>query len=253
MAVEKGALYIVGTPIGNLSDISERAKYTLANVDLIAAEDTRNTGLLLSKLGIKARLVAYHEHNEAAKSVEIVGRLQSGESCALVSDAGMPCISDPGAVLVRDCRSSGVPVYAVPGACAVTAALALSGFPTSQYVFEGFLPLEKAKRRSRLERLTALPHVLVFYEAPHKLIRTLGDLLGAFGDRKTALCREITKLYEQVENGLLSELIAVYDGKSPKGEYVIVVEGASKPPKKIKKNKYAKEEQFAEGGLCPHS
>jgi 16S rRNA (cytidine1402-2'-O)-methyltransferase len=198
--------------------------------------------LLLAKLEIRNRLVSYHEHNIAAKTDEIAARIAAGESCAIISDAGMPCISDPGEVLVRKCREIGVPVYAVPGACAATAALAVSGLPTSRFVFEGFLPAESAaKRRARLEALSGLPHTLIFYEAPHKLKRTLSDLLEVFGDRRAALCRELTKLYEEAEQGTLSELAD--SGKTPRGEYVIIVEGAPKPPPRIKINKYKKEKE----------
>jgi 16S rRNA (cytidine1402-2'-O)-methyltransferase len=235
--VKANSLYVVGTPIGNLGDISERAIAVLGSVDFIAAEDTRNSGVLLARLGIKAKLTSYHEHNIAAKTGEIVARLQAGESAAIITDAGMPCISDPGEVLVNECRESGAEVYAVPGPCAVTAALAVSGLPTARYLFEGFLPPNK--RAARLEALKDLPHTLVFYESPHRLKKTLSDLLAAFGDRRAALCRELTKLYEEVLRGTLAELAAA--DKTPRGEYVIVVSGAPKPPKRTKINKYAKE------------
>ncbi|MCL1831832.1 MAG: 16S rRNA (cytidine(1402)-2'-O)-methyltransferase [Oscillospiraceae bacterium] len=239
--MEVNGLYVVGTPIGNLGDISARAVHVLSSVDFIAAEDTRVTGLLLSKV-CESRagvLVSYHEHNVAAKTDELVRRIQGGESCAIVTDAGMPCISDPGEVLVRRCREVGVAVYAVPGACAVTTALAVSGMSAVRYTFEGFLPPNK--RAARLEPLKCLPHTLVFYEAPHKLKRTLADLREHLGDRRVALCRELTKLYEEVELGALSEVIARYESKTPRGEYVIIVEGAAKPPKRVKVNKYPKE------------
>jgi 16S rRNA (cytidine1402-2'-O)-methyltransferase len=241
MEVKQGVLYVVGTPIGNMADVSERAVYTLKNVDFVAAEDTRTTGLFLSKLGIKNKLTSYHEHNIATKTSEVIERLQGGESCALVTDAGMPCISDPGEVLVRQCRENGVEVCVVPGACAVTSALAVSGFPATRFTFEGFLP--PSKRKSRLEPLKDLPHTLIFYESPHKLRKTLEDLYSVLGDRKTALCRELTKLYEEVQIGSLSEFIMPGRVLPPKGEYVIIVEGVSKPPKRTKINKYAQKKE----------
>ncbi|MCL1881324.1 MAG: 16S rRNA (cytidine(1402)-2'-O)-methyltransferase [Oscillospiraceae bacterium] len=241
--LKHGALYVVGTPIGNLSDISDRACDVLKKVDFIVAEDTRNSGRLLSKLEIEngARLTSYHEHNVKAKTGIIVERIKTGESCAIITDAGMPCISDPGEVLVRNCRKSDIPVYVVPGACAVTAALAVSGLSTSRYIFEGFLPSNESetKRRSRLEILKELPHTLVFYESPHKLIKTLVTMQNVFGERKVALCRELTKLYEEVLWGTFAELLSLYESKSPRGEYVMVIEGAAKPPKRTKINKYA--------------
>jgi len=237
MEVKSGCLYVVGTPIGNLSDISERAVHTLKNVNFIAAEDTRVTGLLLMKLNLKKPMTSYHEHNVNAKNSQIIGRLEKGESCAIVTDAGMPCISDPGEELVRLCCDNNIPVYVVPGACALTAALAVSGLSASRFTFEGFLPV--SKRTARLDSLKELPHTLIFYEAPHKLKKTLTDLLTHLGDRKIALCRELTKLYEEVERGTVSDILEIYAEKAPRGEYVIVIEGAPKPPKRIKVNKYA--------------
>jgi 16S rRNA (cytidine1402-2'-O)-methyltransferase len=235
--VKQGCLYVVGTPIGNLSDISERAMHTLENVDFIAAEDTRNTGILLSKLNIKNKQTAYHEHNARSKGEHIIERMKSGESCAIVTDAGMPCISDPGEDLVRLCYENDVPVYVVPGPCAVTSALAVSGLSSTRFCFEGFLPVRK--RVAYLEALKTLRHTLVFYEAPHKLSSTLDDLLNVLGDRRISVCRELTKIYEEVLRGTISEMIEYYNEKSPKGEYVLVIEGVPKPPKKIKVNKYA--------------
>jgi len=237
MEIKQGCLYVVATPIGNLSDISKRAIHTLQGVDFIAAEDTRNTGLLLSKLDIKAKQTSYHEHNARQKGEEIVRRLRGGESCAIVTDAGMPCISDPGEDLVRLCYENDVAVYVVPGACALTAAVSVSGLCTRRFCFEGFLPLKK--RKAYLDSLKDAPHTLVFYEAPHKLRTTLSDLMEHLGNRNVAVCRELTKLYEEVQRGRLSDMIALYEEKNPKGEYVLVVEGAPKPPPKIKTNKYA--------------
>ena len=240
MEIKSGCLYVVATPIGNLGDISKRAEYTLENVDFIAAEDTRVTGLLLSKLEIKSKLTSHHEHNTVKKSEEIIERLQKGESCAIVTDAGMPCISDPGERLVKLCYDNAVPVYVVPGACALTAALAISGLDTSRFCFEGFLSVTKKQRVAALSALKEMPHTLIFYEAPHKLKTTLADLLLHLGDRKIALCRELTKVYEEVLRGSVSDMIQYYEEKSPKGEYVIVVEGAEKPLKIPKVNKYEK-------------
>ncbi|MCL1867084.1 MAG: 16S rRNA (cytidine(1402)-2'-O)-methyltransferase [Oscillospiraceae bacterium] len=239
MEVKKGCLYLVGTPIGNLSDITERAVFTLENADFIAAEDTRVTGLLLSKIcGVKKPLTSFHEFNASQKGKEITEKLTQGESCALVTDAGMPCISDPGESLVRLCYESGIPVYVVPGASAVTAALAVSGLDTGRFVFEGFLPSGKKQRSVLLDSLKDERRTLVFYESPHRLRATLSDLHAILGDRQIAVCRELTKLYEQVLRGALSEIIAVCGEKEPRGEYVLVVSGASPPPKRQKVNKY---------------
>ena len=238
MEVKQGALYVVGTPIGNLSDMSERGIHTLESVDFIAAEDTRVTGNLLSKLNIKNKMISCREHNIVSKSIEIVERLKSGESCALVTDAGMPCISDPGEVLVRTCAENGIPVYVIPGACALTSALAVSGLDCSRFSFEGFISVNKKQRTKHLTSLKDSRYTLIFYEAPHKLRRTLADLLDVLGDRRIALCRELTKLYEEVLRGNISQMIELYEEKSPKGEYVLVVEGMPPPPKKPKINKY---------------
>ncbi|MCL1903199.1 MAG: 16S rRNA (cytidine(1402)-2'-O)-methyltransferase [Oscillospiraceae bacterium] len=226
MEVKKGCLYIVGTPIGNISDISERAVYTLKNVDFIAAEDTRNSGQLLSRLGIKNKFTSYHEHNTASKNDDIVKRIKGGDACAIVTDAGMPCISDPGESLVRLCGENDISVFVVPGACALTAALAVSGLDTRRFCFEGFLSTVKKQRTNHLNSLKKSQYTLIFYEAPHKLKNTLNDLLSFLGDRRIAVCRELTKLYEEVLRGKISDIITVYEEKQPKGEYVLVVEGA---------------------------
>ncbi|MCL1824280.1 MAG: 16S rRNA (cytidine(1402)-2'-O)-methyltransferase [Oscillospiraceae bacterium] len=223
MEVKQGCLYVVGTPIGNLSDISERAVETLKNVDFIAAEDTRVSGILLSRLGLKKKFTSCHAHNIVSKSGEIIKRLKSGDSCAVVTDAGMPCISDPGEFLVRLCGENDIPVYVVPGACALTAALAVSGLDTRRFSFEGFLSVVKKQRTTHLESLKNSPYTLIFYEAPHKLRNTLADLRTFLGDRRIAVCRELTKLYEEVLRGRISDMIALYEEKSPKGEYVLVV------------------------------
>jgi len=224
-----GKLYLVGTPIGNLSDFSPRARQTLEAVDFIAAEDTRVTLKLLSYFGIRKPLVSYYEHNRQESGEKILSRLLAGESCALVTDAGMPAISDPGEDLVRRCAQTGIPVESVPGPSAVITALACSGLPTQRFCFEGFLSVSG---RSRMEHLRAVKderRTLVFYEAPHKLLRTLEDLLSALGDREVALCRELTKLHEEVLRTTLSAAVAHYRETPPKGEFVLVIRGAPEP------------------------
>ena len=224
-AIVGGTLYLVATPIGNLADLSERAVKTLSEVDFVAAEDTRNSGKLLSCFGISKPLVSYYEHNKKEKGEVIVSRLLAGESCALVTDAGTPAISDPGEDLVRLCAERGVAVTSVPGACAAVNALALSGLATGKFVFEGFLPVPKAERRERLEELSGEKRTMILYEAPHKLRTTLADLKEAFGDRKIALCRELTKLNEEILRTTLDGAIAHYEEREPRGEYVLILEG----------------------------
>ena len=226
MIFEKGTLYIVGTPIGNLSDLSPRAAEVFENVDFIAAEDTRVTLKLLNSLGIKKTLVSCYEHNEAARSGEIISRLKSGETCALVSDAGMPLISDPGAEIVALCDKEDIPVRVVPGPTAVISALALSGLDTGRFAFEGFLSVNKKSRRDHLDEVKNDKRTLVFYEAPHKLCRTLADMLEVFGDRRVSVSRELTKLHEETLHLTLSEACAHFETNPPKGEFVLVVEGA---------------------------
>ena len=223
--VDGGTLYLVSTPIGNLADISERALKVLAEVDFVAAEDTRNTLVLLNRFDIKKELVSYYEHNKRQRGELICDRLQSGESCALVTDAGTPAISDPGEDLVRLCAERDIPVTAVPGCCAAVDALALSGLFTGRFAFEGFLPSNTRERRERLEEVKNDRRTLIFYEAPHKLRKTLGDLYEALGDRKIALCRELTKLNEEICRTCISDAIALYNDRSPRGEYVLVVSG----------------------------
>ena len=208
---EGGALYLVATPIGNLADITERAKKVLSEVDFVAAEDTRNTAKLLSCYDIKNELVSYHEHNKRESGERIVARLLSGESCALVTDAGLPAISDPGEDLVRLARESGVVVHIIPGACAAVSALALSGLSTRRFAFEGFLPAKSSERRARLEEVASEARTLIFYEAPHKLVDTLKDMAAIFGEaRKISLCRELTKLNEEVIATTLGEAVRYY-------------------------------------------
>ena len=225
-----GKLYVVGSPIGNLGDFSPRAVETLKTVDFICAEDTRVTNLLLTKFGIKKPMISYHEHNARQRGQEILPRLLEGESCAVVTDAGMPCISDPGEELVKLCAEHGIEVVAVPGATAAMTALAVSGLPTKRFCFEGFLSVTKRIRREHLEQLKALPQTLIFYEAPHKLKNTLNDLLEVLGDRRISLCREMTKLHEEVQRGTIAEMVKLYGEREPRGEYVLVVEGAGESP-----------------------
>ena len=220
-------LYLVGTPIGNLADISERAKKVLSEVDFVAAEDTRNSMRLLSAYGIKKELVSYFEHNKRQSGERIVERLLSGESCALITDAGMPAISDPGEDIVRLCAEAGLCVSVIPGASAAVSALALSALSTARFAFEGFLPAKSGDRKKRLSALVTEERTMIFYEAPHKLCRTLLDMKEAFGeDRKISLCRELTKLNEEVERLTLTEAVKRYEEKEPRGEYVLVLEGA---------------------------
>ena len=223
-----GTLYLVPTPIGNLGDISRRCAETLAAADFIAAEDTRVSLKLLNHLEIKKPLVSYHEHNKQDSGPRILERLLAGESCALVTDAGCPAISDPGEDLVRLCAEAGVPVCALPGPCAAVTALSVSALPTGRFVFEGFLPAQKKERRERLERLQNEERTMIFYEAPHHLRATLDDLLAAFGpERPVSLCRELTKLHEEVLRLSLGQAVARYAEDEPRGEYVLVLGGAA--------------------------
>lgn len=224
--VEGSTLYLVGTPIGNLADITERAKKVLSEVDFIAAEDTRNSIKLLTCYGIRAELVSYHEHNRKESGERIVARLLGGESCALITDAGMPAISDPGEDLVKLCAEAGVTVRIVPGPSACVSALALSGLSTVRFAFEGFLPAQKSERRKRLEAIADEDRTMIFYEAPHKLRATLDDMREVFGDeRKISLCRELTKLNEEADRTTLGAAVDLYKEKDPRGEYVLVIEG----------------------------
>ena len=223
-----GMLYLVPTPIGNLGDISIRCRETLEQADFIAAEDTRVTLKLLNHLGIKKSLVSYFEHNKAAKGKVILVRLLAGETCALVSDAGSPAISDPGEDLVRQCAEAGITVCAIPGPCAVITALSISGQSTGRFCFEGFLSTAKKSRREHLESLVKEVRTMVFYEAPHKLCNTLEDMAAVFGsDRPISLCRELTKLHEEVVRTTLGEALQKYTETPPKGEFVLVVAGAA--------------------------
>ncbi len=222
-----GTLYLVATPVGNLADLSARAVKVLSEVDFIAAEDTRNSMRLLSYLGIQKPMVSYFEHNKRTHGDMICSRLKSGESCALITDAGTPAISDPGEDIVALCAEQNIPVTSIPGACAAILALTLSGLPTGRFCFEGFLSADKKERSSRLEKLKGDDRTLIFHEAPHKLKATLADMSELFGnDRRISLCRELTKLNEDIHRTTLGGAVAFYEENSPRGEYVLVIEGA---------------------------
>ena len=229
-----GMLYLVPTPIGNLGDISLRCRETLERADFIAAEDTRVSLKLLNHLGIKKSLVSYYEHNKAFKGDKIVERILAGETCALVSDAGSPAISDPGEDLVKQCAAAGITVCAIPGPCAAITALSISGQATGRFCFEGFLSTAKKSRREHLESLKKEQRTMIFYEAPHKLLTTLEDLAETFGaDRSISLCRELTKLHEEVVRTTLGEAVEKYTQNPPKGEFVLIVAGAPAEEKEI--------------------
>ena len=226
-----GKLYLVPTPIGNLGDISRRMADTMAGADFLAAEDTRVTVKLLNHLGLKKPMVSYHRHNCSTAGPAIVDRLLAGESCALVTDAGTPAISDPGEDLVALCAQHDIPVEAVPGPCALICALSVSGLPTARFTFEGFLPQNKKNRRSHLDSWKGEQRTMVFYEAPHKLEDTLEDFVAVFGaERRIALCRELTKLHEEVVRTTVGQALADCATRPPRGEYVLVVEGAPEAP-----------------------
>lgn len=246
-----GTLYIVGTPIGNLKDITLRALDTLKEVDIIAAEDTRQTRKLLSHYGIATSLTSYHAHNALEKAPLLLAKIAEGLSVALVSDAGTPGISDPGAILVGQCLSAGVRVVPIPGPSAVIAALPVSGLPCDRFVFEGFLPSRAAERKKRLETLRHEEKTLVFYEAPHRLVKVLKDMQEVLGDRKAALCRELTKLYEEIITESLSAMVVRLEGKSIKGEITLVVAGASPKTSRAEKMSQAGQldEKFLEEAL----
>lgn len=220
-----GKLYVVGTPIGNLSDFSPRAAETLAAVDFIAAEDTRVTVKLLSRFGIKKELVSYYEHNKRARGGEIISRIEAGENCAVVTDAGMPAISDPGEELVRTAHECGITVESVPGPAACVTALAISGMPSGRFCFEGFLSVNKQSRKQHLEEIKNEKRTMIFYEAPHKLLYTLKDMLSVLGDRNIAVVKELTKIHETVMRTTLGAAAEHFENNPPKGEYVLIIEG----------------------------
>ncbi len=247
-----GMLYLVPTPIGNLKDISLRCRQTLEEADFIAAEDTRVSLKLLNHLGIKKSLVSYFEHNKAQKGQWIVERILAGETCALVSDAGSPAISDPGEELVQQCAKAGITVCAIPGPCAVITALSISGQATGRFCFEGFLSTAKKSRREHLQSLSSEERTMIFYEAPHKLLATLEDMAQVFGqERPISLCRELTKLHEEVIRTTLGGAIALYREQPPKGEFVLVVAGAPKEEKVLPTQADAKQmvTRLMAGGL----
>ena len=248
--VEPGVLYLVATPIGNLADITYRAVKVLSEVDFIAAEDTRNTPKLLGRYDIKKPLVSYYEHNKRERGEYIISRLRNGESCALVTDAGTPAISDPGEDLVVLCRQYGVKVVSIPGACAAITALTLSGLSTRHFVFEGFLTTARGQRKERLKELSSETRTLIIYEAPHKLKLTLEDIYEAFGDRRVAFCRELMKINEEARLMTLSEAISYYEQTQPRGEFVLVIEGA--PEKRAEETELSIEEhvqKYIDGGM----
>lgn len=229
-----GILYLVPTPIGNLGDISLRARQTLENADFIAAEDTRVSLKLLNHLEIKKPLVSYYEHNKTFKGGRIVERILAGETCALVSDAGSPAISDPGEDLVKECAAAGITVCAIPGPCAAITALSISGQSTGRFCFEGFLSMSKKSRREHLSSLRAEKRTMIFYEAPHKLMNTLEDMVEVFGaERPVSFCRELTKLHEEVLRTTLGQAIVHFTETPPKGEFVLVVAGAPEEAKEL--------------------
>ncbi|MBR5473415.1 MAG: 16S rRNA (cytidine(1402)-2'-O)-methyltransferase [Clostridia bacterium] len=221
-----GKLYVLGTPIGNLEDFSPRGKRILSEVDFIAAEDTRVTVKLLNHLGISKPMVAYFEHNKKERGNVVVDRLLAGETCAIVTDAGMPAISDPGEDLIRECHEKGIAVESVPGPTAFATALAISGCPSGRFCFEGFLSVNKPSRKKHLEEVKNEKRTMIFYEAPHKLVRTLADMYEVFGERNIAIVREITKIHETVMRTSFSEAIKYYETQEPRGEYVLIIEGA---------------------------
>lgn len=227
-----GKLILVGTPIGNLSDFSPRAVENLTECDFIAAEDTRVTLKLLNHFGIKKPMVSYFEHNKFERGEQICQRILDGETCCLVTDAGMPAISDPGEMIVTQCAEKGIEVLCIPGPSAVVTALALSGLPTGRFTFEGFLSVAKKSRFAHLEEVKGEKRTMIFYEAPHKLLSTLEDMYSVWGDRKISLARELTKLHEETVRTTLSEAISMYKEKPPKGEFVLVIEGAMQEEEK---------------------
>lgn len=234
---EKSTIYLVATPIGNLADITERAIKVLSEVDFIGAEDTRNSLKLLTCLGIKKELVSYHEHNKKASGERIIERVLSGESCAIITDAGMPAISDPGEDIVRLAAEAGVRVSVIPGACAAVSALSLSALSTGRFCFEGFLSPNKKEREERLLKLKREERTMIIYEAPHKLKNTISDLAQVFGEnRKISLCRELTKLNEEIVRTTLGEAKKYYETNEPRGEYVLILEGAEEAGVSVKED-----------------
>ncbi len=251
-----GTLYVVATPIGNLQDITPRAAATFGSVDFIAAEDTRVTLKLLNYLGIKKPLISYFEHNAAERGALVLQRIMAGENCAVCSDAGMPCISDPGEALVREAHALGIPVVPVPAASAAATALAVSGQSTGRWCFEGFLPVNRNQRREHLDAVKNEVRTMIFYEAPHKLNNTLADLCTVFGEqRSVTICRELTKLHEEIRKTTLGEAKSYYAENSPRGEFCLVVAGgepvSGDAPQMTLEGALAKAQQLMKGGLSP--
>ncbi|MCL2376149.1 MAG: 16S rRNA (cytidine(1402)-2'-O)-methyltransferase [Defluviitaleaceae bacterium] len=249
MNENKGQLYICATPIGNLEDITLRVLRVLKEVDLIAAEDTRHTLKLLNHYDIKTPMTSYHEHNEAGKAVQLVDKLLGGASIALVSDCGMPGISDPGHELIKGCHEAQIPVTVCPGASAGISALVMSGISARRYAFEGFLPREKKKRKDILGSLASEHRTIILYEAPHRLLVTLRELYEHLGERQVSIVREITKKFEEVRQGSLAEMIEYYDENPVKGEFVLIIEGAAKVPQDWPENIMLHVEHYVEAGL----
>ena len=245
-----GTLYLVGTPIGNLADMTERARTTLGSVDLVAAEDTRRTRALLTSLGVHARLVSFHDANERERVQRLLSELRAGRDVAVVSDAGMPGLSDPGFRLVRACADAGIEVRVVPGPSAVVSALVGSGLPADRFAFEGFLPRRAGERRSRLEALASEPRTLVFFESPRRLAATLREVADALGDRRLAVARELTKVHEEVVRGRATEVLRRFEEQEPRGEIVLVVEGATEARPAVSAEELAAEAaELAAGGM----
>ena len=239
MSSPTGKLYIVPTPVGNLGDMTPRAIEVLKAVDLVLAEDTRTSGILMKHFGIATRMASHHKFNEHETSTELVGRLAAGATMALISDAGTPAISDPGFMLVRECRKAGIEVETLPGATAFVPALVNSGLPCERFAFEGFLPQKKG-RATRLAELAQEPRTMIFYESPLRLVKTLEQLAEAFGaERQALVCRDISNLHNTTNNGTLAQLCQFFNDNPPRGEIVIVVEGYKNPEEKVKKDKYA--------------
>ncbi len=247
MKIVRPALYLVGTPIGNLDDMSPRAIEILTECDFVAAEDTRVSSKLLSAFDIKKPMISYYEHNLRERGEEIISRLLLGQCCSLVTDAGMPAISDPGEDIVKLCAERSIPVYVVPGPSAVVSAIAVSGLSTSRFTFEGFLTVKKTGRKKHLDSLKNETRTMVFYEAPHKLKNTLADLLSTFGaDRRISLVRELTKLHEEVIRTTLGDAVQMYETEDPRGEFVLVLEGASQEVQALEFTDEAAIEYFTE-------
>jgi len=237
MTASAGKLYLVPTPIGNLADLSDRVRETLQQTDIVACEDTRHSGQLLAKLGLKKHLVSYHDFNETTRARQLIDRLLSGESIAVISDAGSPGISDPAYRIVKTAIDHNITIVPIPGPTSIIPALTASGLPTDRFFFEGFLPNKSGARRTRLAKLKDYPHTLIFFESPHRITKTLADMIETLNDRTACLAREITKLYEEFIRGKLSEIHAILEKRKVKGEIVLVVQGAGKHQRSSQESK----------------